>query len=182
VRAGAGESPDRRSGPDAWSHVGFTEKTPDKTRGFLQRLQRVLDAGAPVPLDWYWASDADPNHKGVFHRVTSVPDDDPGSVYHETLLYDYEVTVPGYGTLRAGVPATDAEKAAALAEDANVTFLRVKDSYYGYRTATDRHASQSDLYMDYLLGSVHACSHDTHGRRTCDDIVPLDGAYLPPGF
>jgi hypothetical protein len=162
--------------------VGFTEKTPAQTRAFLERLQRVLDVGAPVPLDWYWASGADPSDKGVFHRVTSVPDDDPESTYHETLLYDFEVTVPGLGTLRAGETATDAEKSAALADDAQVTFLRVKDSYYGYRTATDRHAGQSDLYMDYLLGTVRVCGHDAHGVRTCQDIVPLDGAYLPPGF
>jgi hypothetical protein len=184
TRRGAGRDPDKRQGPYAWSRVAFTLGAPSKTRAFLQRMQRAMRAGAPVPLDWFWASTADPSAHGVFHRVTQIPDDDATSVYHETLLYDYEVEVPGLGTLAAGVPATDADQAAALADDAYVVFLRVKDSYYGYRTGTDRHAGKSDLYLDYLLGAVESCSHDKTGAglRSCHDIIPLDGAYLPPGF
>jgi hypothetical protein len=185
ARRGAGNDADKRTGTYAWSRVAFTAATSsssEKTRAFFKRLQRALHAGAPVPIDWFWASPADPDHHGVFHRVTRVPDDDTDSVWHETLLYDYQVDVPGLGTLAAGTPASPAEESAALADDASIVFLRVKDSYYAYRTGTDRHAGRSDLYLDYLLGSVQSCTHDDSGRRSCEDIIPLDGAYLPPGF
>ncbi len=179
-----GSNPDHRKGQFAWDDVVYDAKTPAARRAFFRRIQRALHAGAPLPIGWFWADNADPNDDGAFTRVPAKPASDANSVDHETLLYDYEVRdVPGYGRLPAGTRATPAQEEAALAEDAKIVFLRAKDSYYAYRTGKNARIGYTDLYLDYLTGTVRVCPSGVSATSSkCHDTVPLEDVTFPPGF
>jgi hypothetical protein len=63
-------------------------------------------------------------------------------------------------------------------------FFRAKDSYYAYRAGkAGARMGYTDLYVDYLVGSVRVCPAGV--ARTspkCHDQVPLEDVTLPPGF
>jgi hypothetical protein len=179
-----GKNPDVRTGPFAWSDELYTAKTPTARRAFFRRIQRALHAGAPLPVGWFWADNADPDDDGAFTAVPTTPASEEDSVDHETLLYDYEVVdVPGYGRLAAGTPATPEQEEAALADGARIVFFRAKDSYYAYRTGKRARIGFSDLYVDYLTGSVRVCPKGAAATSTkCHDTVPLEDVTFPPGF
>lgn len=183
--AASKSDPDRRVGPHAWTDVLYHPTDADDQRAFLRRIQRALHAGAPIPFGWYWASNADPTETGAFTSIPKKPASEADSVDHETLLVDYEVDdVPGYGRLAVGTPANDAQKAAALADAARIVFFRAKDSYYAYRTGkAGARIGYSDLYVDYLVGSVRVCPIGVARTSSkCHDQVPLEDVTLPPGF
>lgn len=176
----AGDHPDLRAGPFAWSDVAFQASTKGDRRAFFRRIQRALHAGAPLPIGWFWASNADPTDTGAFTRIPAKPASERDSVDHETLLYDYQVAdVPGFGLLPVGTIATPEQKEAALADSANVVFLRAKDSYYDYRTGRHARIGYTDLYVDYLVGTVRVCPS---ASGPCKEEVPLEDVTFPPGF
>lgn len=180
-----GDNPDARTGAHAWTDVTFHGGgSKAETRAFLRRIQRALHAGAPVPVGWFWASNADPARTGAFEGVPAGPASDADSVDHETLLYDYDVAdVPGFGHLAAGTPASPAALSAALADEARIVFFRAKDSYYDYRDGANARVGYSDLYVDYLVGSVRVCPAGAAASPArCRDAVPLEDVTLPPGF
>lgn len=176
-----GGNPDARDGTYAWSSVPFTATTTTAIRSYFKRIQRALNAGVPLPFAWYYPSNADPGEAGEFREVPAEPGDDADSVEHETLMVDYEATnVPGVGDLRAGVPATDAQKSAALDDAAQVRFLVAVDSY----GAVSRGLKETTrLYADYLLGRFVSCPHGvTPPSSQCTKHRGLVEVTLPPGF
>ena len=99
------------------------------------------------------------------------------------LLPDLIDAVPGFGSLEAGKPATDAQKKAALDPAAKIRFIRIKNSWGAYRPDrwdTSTMPGFHDLYMKYLDGPVKHCPE---GQTTgCWDDVPLNDVVLPPGY
>jgi hypothetical protein len=176
-----GQDPDVRSGEFAWTRVRFDMKSPAKRREFFARIQRVLVQGAPVPVAWYWASNGDPEKKGEFRRAPTTPADETDSTFHETLIYDYEVTdVPGFGTLHAGRAASDKAESAALANEASISFFRVLDSYYDIKRRERR--GFSDMFVDYLVNELTVCPKGDPKSSGCETLIPLDEVTLPRGF
>lgn len=175
-----------RSGQFAWQEVSFPKSAPAR-RAYYQRIQRALHDGQPVILSWLVEFNA-LTPKGVFSKA-ELDDRGPGRQGgHMTILSDYEATfVPGYGTLSAGVPATDAQKQAALADEVRIPFFRVKNSWGTYRE--DRAAeSQLEGYYDlettYLEGPISYCAQvgGTSDPAQCEDMIPLWDVILPPGY
>jgi hypothetical protein len=176
-----GQDPDVRTGELAWTRVRFDAKSAASRREFFRRIQRVLRQGAAVPVAWYWASNGDPDNVGEFKTTPTTPAIEADSTFHETLIYDYEITdVPELGTLRAGRAATDAEQDAALAPEANITFFRVLDSYFDAKRTERR--GFSDIYLDYLLHELEVCPRGDPRSPACEKILPLDEVTLPRGF
>jgi hypothetical protein len=178
-----GDDPDQRTGTYAWGVAPYTHHTKAATRAYFKRIQRALHAGVAVPISWFLADNADPDGIGAYKTVPSAPAGATDSVDHETLIVDYEVTdVPGFGTLRAGVDATTAQRTAALDDAATIVFLRVKDSY-ATRVVKKKRVTMNDLYVDYLTGTVRVCPDGAPSTSSkCQDVVPLEDVTLPPGF
>jgi hypothetical protein len=176
-----GQDADVRNGEYAWTRVRFDAKSSDKRREFFLRIQRVLKQGAAIPVAWYWASNGDPGKIGEFRRTPTTPAVEVDSTFHETIIYDYEITdVPGFGTLRAGRSASDAQESAALSKSANITFFRVLDSYYDIERTKRR--GFSDMYIEYLVNELEVCPDGDGRSRQCERILPLDEVTLPRGF
>jgi hypothetical protein len=159
---------------------------PAAWRPMLQRIQRALNDGAPLPAIWE-ESRANADATGAFHTVPSALPSSTGS--HVTLLTDYQVSnVPGFGTLLAGTPATPAQMAASLDDGALVDFLRAKNSW-----ATDIFPEAPlpgyvDLDLAYLMEAVYLCntaegSLSTPSSTFCTAYGPmLWDVILPPGY
>ena len=178
----AGDNPDLRAGPYAWSDVAFTARTPADVRAYFKRVQRALHANVPLPIGWYFPDNADPKGNGEFRKVPSEPGSEADSVDHETILTDYEIDgVPGFGRLQAGKPATEAQKTAALDDAAKVVFFRVTDSYGVVKGKQVK--KTDDLYVDYLLGTVKTCPTGAAPTSSkCTSHVPLEDVTFPAGF
>lgn len=150
-------------------------------RAYLRRVQRALGGGVALPIVWAVPVDRmgskliGPGQKGRYG-------------WHATLLTDYEAfDVPGFGTLRAGRPASAAAQAAALSDAAKVRFLRIKNSWGSSFVPNGwwPPSGYYDLYVSYLTSEVTACNgkdaaHLDEG--SCDEMLPLMGVALPPGF
>ena len=160
---------------------------PATWRSMLQRIQRALNDGAPLPTIWEEVR-ANADSTGTFHAGPSALPSWTGS--HVTLLTDYQVSsVPGFGTLLAGTPATPAQMTASLDDGARVDFFRAKNSW-----ATDIFpkaplAGYVDLDLSYLMQPVYLC--DTSGGGSlkaptssfCSAYGPmLWDVVLPPGY
>ncbi len=155
-------------------------------RTFLQRIQRALNDGVPVPMGWM-ADDDDINKYGAFTAGGTIM---PWSVAggHEVLLSDYQVSnVPGYGTLKAGITATPAQLEASLAEGATVDFFRVKNSWGTDIWKKAPVAGYNDVYMGYLSDPTYYCDDidgpDQNGDTWCYPTAPqLQDVVLPAGY
>lgn len=181
--AKSADDPDTRVGPLAWSHLAFHKNLSlAKRRDFFRRVQRALHGGVPVPIGWYWADTA--NVEGVFRAPPDKPADPIESAYHEALIDDYEANdVPGFGTLHAGDVASPQAQAAALAEKTQIVFLRIKDSFGALKRPDGAPPGYDDVYMDYLLGTVHTCPKGVAPTSArCSDNDVLDDVVLPAGF
>lgn len=173
-------NPEARTGPLAWnsaSYPGAAETT--GRRDFLKRVQRALHDSQPVIISWYVDFNA-LNAQGQFLAPPATPGQQGG---HMTILEDYEITdVPGFGTLPAGVLETRPEALqAALDDKANITFLRIKNSWGTYRSPTGYH----DLYMTYMNGPIQICDTDKDEKpilASCHDGVPFEEVVLPAGY
>lgn len=138
---------------------------------FVRRIQRSLHEGIPVPVEWcveYTGEDK----SGTFDvAISGVQEADCA---HETVIVDYQATLADGTVLKAGTQATKAQMAAALADGATVTFLRMKNSWGGDGT--------TDVYVDYLKSSVESCP-STKVTSSCEDWpFLLDTVVLPPGL
>jgi hypothetical protein len=172
-KAGVVSLIDEPSRPLAWS-----SRFIPLDRAGLARIQRALNDGVPVPIDWYVASNGrDDEWRYVSPPAT--PAVAEKSWWHTSLLVDYEVTnVPGFGTLKAGSGASDDARRAALSDEATVTFFRNKDSL-GLDPRQPRYGFD-DLYVDYLRGSIRVCHEQPQG--SCSDVSAFGGVTLPAGY
>ncbi len=154
-------------------------------RPMLQRIQRAMNDGAPLPMAWM-VNDDNINKYGSFVKGQTVM---PMSVSggHEVLLSDYQISnVPGFGTLKAGTVATPEELAASLSDQATVDFIRVKNSWGDfYKDAPQQ--GYDDVYMGYLMQPTYWCDDvdgaDKNGDEDCYPVAPeMWDVVLPPGY
>ena len=162
------------------------EVDPTTWRPMLQRIQRALNDGAPVPILWEEVP-ADADATGTFRAGASALPTSTGS--HVTLLTDYQISnVPGFGTLYAGVQATPAQMAASLDNGALVDFLRAKNSWGVAAYADAAVAGYVDLDLAYLMQPMYLCdpAHGDLSQPTSAFCVPrgpmLWDVVLPPGY
>lgn len=176
--------PGTRVGPYAWNEQAYSPLGADR-RQRLREAQIALHRRLPVIMTWFVDFNAMGND-GAFRAPPEAPGHQGG---HMTVLEDYEIDdVPGYGTLEAGTLVTDpAALEAALADEANIAFFRIKNSW-GTDLAPPEGALQfagyHDLYMEYLDGSLAYCTGT--GANKCETTTPVNGMWglvLPPaGF
>lgn len=182
-----GDDPDQRKGTYAFSTASFTAaiaRDQEATHTYFARIQKVLHTKTAVPIGWYWADNGDEAETGRFDGVPSTPAGEKDSTSHESIIDDYEAEdVPGFGTLKAGVEATDAQRQAALSPEAHVTFLRIKNSYGARTKAKVRPIGYDDLYASYLLGMLEVCPDGVKsGGKGCEKHRGLEDVVLPAGF
>lgn len=178
-----------RTGKYAWSDEWYPSDSAGR-REFWKRVQRALHDRQPIIVSW----------KVDFNALTtsSVFSYDelqrrgPGRQGgHMTVMHDYEATsVPGFGTLKAGEQATAEQMTAALSDQTQISFIRVKNSWGGIRP--DRWSSAAiagyhDLEMKYLNGPIKACEEVPAGQtptpeQCSGEAVPLWDVTLPAGY
>lgn len=183
----AEDDPDKRKGPHAFSVVSFTDAdatSPQATRAYFARIQKVLHTRTAIPIGWYWADKADPSEVGRFEGVSREPSGEVDSTSHLSIVDDYQAeNVPGIGTLKAGRDASAADERAALSSQAKVTFLRIKNSYGARTKSKARPVGYDDLYASYLLGRHETCPVGVRsGGRGCERHLGLEDVVLPAGF
>lgn len=155
-----------RTGAYAWNEERYPSGASAR-RTFLQKMQRVLHHRQPVAIVWY--VDFAAMKDGVFRAPPTAPGRQGG---HITVLEDYQASnVPGYGLLPAGTQVTDpAILEAALAPEAKIDFLRVKNSWgsgYPNLPAEEQQDLRGyhDLYLEYLDASLATCeTRDAAGK------------------
>ena len=176
-----------RVGPYAWNEVDYPTDAKSR-RTFMQRVQRALHDGQPVIISWFVDFNA-LSSSATFTVEELARRGGPGRQGgHMTVLSDYEITnVPGFGTLKAGEPATADQMKAALADTATISFLRIKNSWGAYRP--DRWSDAAvpgyhDLYLSYLNGPIKKCAEKNGATdpTNCSDATPLWDVVLPPGY
>lgn len=165
----------------AWLEVAYPE-TPEERRAFLIRAQKALHDGLPPLLTFN--VDFAAMKGSTFAGIPASPGQQGG---HMVAMSDYEIAdVPGFGLLKAGVTETRPEALeAALSPEANMVFLRVKNSW-GPTGAGDEFkvSGHYDLYMDYLNGPIKWCIQpDGKTDRTkCTQETPFSSLVFPAGY
>lgn len=182
---------DSRTGTNAWSEISWPSSA-SAQRTFLKRVQRALHEAQPVIISWY----VDFNAMGKDSAFREPPATIGRQGGHMTLLEDYQITnVPGFGTLKAGTAATQAQKDAALADTATIEFLRIKNSWGVDRvdpSGTGQFLGYHDLYMKYLVGPVKKCDkraaepaslpEDSRPCEVTSNTTPFWSVVLPNRF
>jgi len=166
---GNGRTPDGvRSGAYAWNVV--TPPSANNRRAFYSRIQRTLHDGYPVPLEWMVSFAHMDVLTGVFQR-DYLDAKQPNLVGgHASLITDYGVFVPKRGMIPAGTPYDGKLAALALGNDADVRYLRIKNSWgtdRAFQTRPGLPAGYNDIEIDYLTLN--------NGRY-------LMTVLLPPGY
>lgn len=177
-----------RTGAYAWQEVDYPT-TPKARRDFWKRVQRALHDGQPVIVSWFVDFNA-LSAKSTFSVEELARRGGPGRQGgHMTVMQDYQIgNVPGFGTLAAGTTETRPEALkAALADEAKIEFVRIKNSWGAFRP--DRWADAAlpgyhDLYATYLDGPVKKCAEKagTSDPTRCTDHTPLWDVVLPAGY
>lgn len=165
----------------AWQEIAYPE-TPEERRAFLARAQRALHDGVPPLLTF--TVDFAAMRGSTFADVPASPGRQGG---HMVAMSDYEIeNVPGFGTLKAGVDETRPEALeAALSPEANIVFIRVKNSWGPTGAGSEFTVSgHYDLYMKYLDGPMKNCLQPdgSTNRDNCRDEVPFGALALPAGY
>jgi hypothetical protein len=177
--------PDRQLGPSrdrgerrgalAWVRVPFGD-TPEARAATTLRLKKALNAGFPVPIDWYpaWASMRASD--GSFHEPMDLSQK---GGWHSSLVHDYEVTLADGTVLAAGTPVHDpALLARTLEPDTRIEFLRFKNSWgretgpLGARGFTD--ATWLYLATDFDRSAIDYDEHPERGAAVDAFILPPD--------
>jgi hypothetical protein len=173
---------DYRQGPLSWQSVSYPDAAdaPGR-RAFLKRIQRAMHDNQPVLLSWYVDFNA-MTQDGKFLKPPTTPGSQGG---HMVIFEDYEVdNVPGFGTLPAGQLETRPEALqAALADEAQIHFFRIKNSWGNYRSPVL--GGYHDLYMEYMNGPIKICETDANEHPIldqCHDGVPFEDVVLPAGY
>lgn len=170
----------RPDGRFAWKEVAYPTD-PAERRAFLKRAQKALHDGFPPLLRF--TVDFNSLRGDAFADIPTSPGRQGG---HMVAMSDYEIeNVPGFGKLEAGRDATPEQLEAALADEAQVMFLRVKNSW-GPTGAADELAVSGhyDLHMKYLDGPIKYCMKPdgTMDRNDCKDDVPFKALVFPAGY
>lgn len=163
-----------RRGEFAWS-TEYYPSSPAARRSFQIDMQSAMHANQPILISWL----VDFNAMDGAH-FTGPPETPGRQGGHLVVAYDYQIhDVPGYGTLAAGETVLDeAALEAALAPEANIEFIRIKNSW-GTRLAPENAedlGGYHDLYMEYLDGPIAKCG-DT--CETTTPATPMRRAILP---
>ncbi len=178
---GASKTTTLRVAVDEWRSVSYPTWGATSRRDFQIRFQKALNDAQPVVVSWFVDFNA-MSRQGTFEAPPTTPGHQGG---HMTVMEDYEIDgVPGFGTLKAGTPATQDQLKASLSPAAKIKFIRIKNSWGAYRPDrwdTSAMPGFHDLYMKYLDGPVKHCPEE--GSTTgCYDDVPLNDVVLPPGY
>jgi hypothetical protein len=170
----------RSDGRYAWREV-FYPKEAGERRAFLARAQRAIHDGLP-PLVRFTVDFA-AMRGATFADVPASPGNQGG---HMVVMSDYEIeNVPGFGTLRAGEDATPEQLEAALAPEAKLSFIRVKNSWGPTSTFQELSVSgHYDLYLKYLDGPMKYCLQPdgSTDRNNCRDETPFVSLVFPAGY
>ena len=172
-----------RTGRLAWQMASYPT-SPMARRSMQVRLQKAMHDGQPVVMSWYVDFNALDN-QGRFAAPPATAGHQGG---HMVVVEDYQINnVPGFGTLPAGTVETrPAALAAALAPEAKIEFIRIKNSWGSFRA--DRQfvlPGYHDLYMRYLDGPIKQCRQndtDTGSTDDCVDDTPLNDFVMPAGY
>ncbi|MCA9588866.1 MAG: hypothetical protein KC657_26300 [Myxococcales bacterium] len=165
----------------AWQEVAYPT-TPTERRAFMKRMQRALHDGMPPLLTFLVDFAALRGSK--FADVPASPGRQGG---HMVAVSDYQAeNVPGFGTLLAGKLESRPEALdAALADEVQIPFIRVKNSWGPTGGGDELSVSgHYDLYMKYLDGPASFCL-DANGetnRDNCRPETPFTSLVLPAGY
>lgn len=165
----------------AWEEVAYP-KTPEERRAYMKRMQRALHDGMPPLLTFL--VDFSGMRGSKFDTIPASPGRQGG---HMVAVSDYQAeNVPGFGTLLAGKLEERPEAlAAALSDEVQIPFIRVKNSW-GPTGAADELAVSGhyDLYMKYLDGPISICLDEKGetNRDRCRPEVPFTSLVLPAGY
>ena len=176
-----------REGRFAWNEENYPSDARSR-REFWQRVQRALHDGMPVVTSW--KVDFNALTRDSRFSLDELNRRGPGSQGgHMTVMHDYEANVPGLGLLKAGEQATPEQMEAALADDTEILFVRVKNSWGGIRPDRWDDATlpgYHDLEMAYLNGPIKECSEDASGHTDPNNctrsVTPLWDVVLPAGY
>jgi hypothetical protein len=184
---------------DEWSTANYPSSGDTNRRSFLIRVQKALHDRQPVVITWdvdFNAMESGDNElRGSFNLTTLENAGGPGNQGgHMTVFEDYEAETEEFGLLKAG-ETLDPENAddqakleAALLPSTKIKFMRIKNSWGGFRD--DRASAPGfpgyhDLYLDYLNGPLKWCP-SVEGAKTSSNCtgstVPLNDVMLPPGY
>lgn len=162
-----------RRGPYAWERVDFG-KTPEQRAASTLRLKKALNAGFPVPMDWFPAWKSFNRNDGSFRGV---PDKSEGGGWHVSVAHDYQVTVGGT-VIPVGQAVHDpATLAKTLQPDATIDLVRLKNSW-GTGQGPPGLPGYTDTTWQYLTTDFtrDVIDYDQHS-----DVGPaLEEFFLPP--
>ncbi len=174
-----------------WAWAGAFYPSDDAGRRKLQeRVQRALADSMPVLISWHVDFNAlTPDSHFSLQQLQQLGPGRQGG--HMTVLHDYQATnVPGFGTLSAGTLATPDQLQAALSDQTQIVFLRVKNSWGGIRP--DRWNQSAipgyhDLDMDYMNAQITECDETEPGVNPTPDmchgkVTPWQDVTLPAGY
>lgn len=160
-----------RRGPYAWQRVELDD--PAARPAAILRMKKALNAGFPVPIDWYTAFQSMRQSDGSFHA----PVRGTGG-WHESLAHDYEIEVSGHGVLPAGIPVEDPELLErTLSPDARIVFLRMKNSW-GREVGPLGARGYTDASWDYLMWEFERPRIDYDERPELG--IGISALILPP--
>lgn len=99
-------------------------------------------------------------------------------------IAEESITLKAGATLDPKLPEDKSKLDAALFDEAEISFLRVKNSWGTTRGpwAEGAEFGYHDLYMDYLNGPITKCDGEGDDRTCEGTINPLSGFILPPGY
>jgi hypothetical protein len=160
-----------RRGPYAWRRVEL-EDASARDEAVL-RMKKALNAGFPVPIDWYPAYDSMRMPAGSFHA----PVRGKGG-WHASLAHDYEIEVADGRVLPAGTPVTDAALLReTLDPSSKIKFLRMKNSW-GREIGPLAARGYTDAMWDYLMWEFSRARIDYDEKKV--EGIALGAFVLPP--
>lgn len=176
-----------RTGKFAFNEVSYPSSASER-REFWKRVQRALHDQVPVIAAW--KVDFNALTRDSRFSKAELERRGPGQQGgHMTVMHDYQADVPGLGLLKAGEQATPEQMQQALADDTQIQFVRVKNSWGGIRP--DRWDDSvlpgyHDLEMGYIDGPIKDCVEDEHGSTNPNEcpglVTPLWDVVLPAGY
>lgn len=163
-----------RRGKYAWQRVSFGKTSEERAASTL-RLKTTLNAGFSVPIDWFTASASMRQDDASFHEPMNLSRDNG---WHESLVHDYQVDVPGHGVIPVGTVVTDpAVLAMTLRPDAKMQLLRFKNSW-GREVGPLAARGYTDATWAYLVTEFARTSIDYDEQ--IETGTAIDAFVLPP--
>ena len=152
--------------------TAYVYGTEADSRGALRRLQKTMHDSLPALIVWNVDFASSANDGSFRKRPSSNLSKWDGA--HMTVVEDYQAYhVPNIGLLPAGTLVTDPKVLdAALAENARMGFLRIKNSW-GFRAGpagSEDLKGYYDIYEDYMFG-MHGLT-SVIVPKAYDDVAP----------